>query len=187
MTILSLFQNISVHRSFQLWVSFLPSSGQSPLNAQNEGELGQSPGDFMPLHVCDEVRRRPNLYESGLMDSSRGTHVVMGQLHLLQSYWGGGWRGRSEGCCLLWLWQGRRPASKDSCCGEERRHSYEWVRHRNHLTVILCGGQPGGLAFIQFVWLNRTGGFKRKLVRKLFASADLWPAEENQALIPSWL
>lgn len=90
-------------------------------------ELGQIPGGYTSACVCvwDDVcvceRERPNLSESerGPVGSLR-THVVLGQLHLLQSYWGGGWRGQSAGCCQLWLWPGLQPGSMGSYCGGGR-------------------------------------------------------------------
>ncbi len=108
-------------------VHILPSSGQTPLHAACGGELGQSPCGYMPVCVWDEVRERPNLSvcvcvcvcvrERSLVGSAE-THVVTGQLLPPQSCWGGGWRGQSAGCCLLWLWPELRPASRDSYCGE---------------------------------------------------------------------
>lgn len=133
--------NVPVHRSFRLWVFFSPSSGQIPLNA-GRGENWDKA--LVTLHgVCVRwsERKRPNLFESVLVG---GTHVVTGQHRLLRTWRGGGWRGRPGGRCPRWLWPGRRPASRGSCCGGgRRRHGYEQGRTQKPASLGSALSQVG--------------------------------------------
>lgn len=96
-------------------------------NVDLSGRTGSKPWWLHTCaRVCVRVRESPNLRERGPLGSLR-THVVLGQLRLLQSYWDGGWRGRSSGCCQLWPWPRLQPGSMGSYCREGGQMTQLWM------------------------------------------------------------
>lgn len=135
-------------------------------------ELGQNPGGYTFACVCWMMcvcEKRPNLSGGGAQGSPR-THVVLGQLRLLQSYWGGGWRDRSEGCCQLWLWPRLQPGSTGSYCGEgEQTQLWMGQGHK-----ILCECQQAS----ETHWQHRMAlQSKWKATARLF----LWVRQGREA------